>query len=57
MFLNFSGSMPKSLRLNSVKRLARSVNILPKETEIQKEKNLSPEGIQLLDNESFMAND
>ncbi|PNX83939.1 hypothetical protein L195_g039989, partial [Trifolium pratense] len=52
------GSTPKSLRLNSVKRIARSqsMNSDPKETAIQKDDNMPPEeGIQLLDNQSFMA--
>ncbi|CAI8590542.1 unnamed protein product [Vicia faba] len=49
-----SSNTPKSSRLNSVKRLARSVNAPPKETETQKDNNLPPERIQLLDNESFM---
>ncbi|XP_045806388.1 uncharacterized protein LOC123899325 [Trifolium pratense] len=53
------GSTPKSLRLNSVKRIARSqsMNSAPKETDIhQKDDDLPPEeGIQLLDNQSFMA--
>ncbi|CAJ2658229.1 unnamed protein product [Trifolium pratense] len=51
-------STPKSLRLNSVKRIARSqsMNSYPKETAIQKDDNMPPEeGIQLLDNQSFMA--
>ncbi|WJX27279.1 hypothetical protein P8452_16117 [Trifolium repens] len=53
-----SGSRPKSLRLNSVKRIARSqsMNSAPKETAIEKEGDVPPEeGIQLLDNQSFMA--
>jgi hypothetical protein len=58
MFLKISGSTPKSLRLNSVKRIARSqsMNSTPKETAIEKEGDVPPEeGIQLLDNQSFMA--
>ncbi|KAK7303391.1 hypothetical protein RJT34_14296 [Clitoria ternatea] len=49
------GSTPKSLRLNCVKRLARSKNSLPKETAIQNDHNLPLEGIQLFGNESFIA--
>ncbi|XP_058767317.1 uncharacterized protein LOC131640993 [Vicia villosa] len=52
-----SSTKAKSLRLNSVKRLARSVNSLPKETEIQKDNNLSSEGVQLQDTESSMVTD
>ncbi|XP_073224339.1 uncharacterized protein [Cicer arietinum] len=49
------GSAAKSLRLNSVKRLARSINSPPSPIEIaiQKDNNLSSEGIHLLDNENF----
>lgn len=49
------GSTQKSLRLSSVKRIARSTNPPAKETEIQKDKDLPPGEIQLLDNQSFMA--
>ncbi|KAJ1428667.1 hypothetical protein SESBI_08770 [Sesbania bispinosa] len=49
------GSKPKSMRLNCVKRLARSIKSPPKETAEQKDHNLLPEGIQLLGNESFIA--
>lgn len=49
------GSTSKSLRLNCVKRLARSKNSPPKETTAEKDHNLQPEGIQLLDNESCIA--
>ncbi|GAU41800.1 hypothetical protein TSUD_379380 [Trifolium subterraneum] len=52
------GGTPKSLRLNSVKRIARSqsMNSSPKETASQKDDDLPPEeGTRLLDNQSFMA--
>ncbi|KAL2969932.1 hypothetical protein AAZX31_15G110900 [Glycine max] len=49
------GSTPKSMRLNWVKRLARSKNSPPKETADQKDLKLPPEGIQVLGNESFIA--
>jgi hypothetical protein len=55
MFFKISGSTQKSMRLNSVKRIARSANPPPKETEIHKDKDLPPEEIQSLDNQSFMA--
>lgn len=49
---------PKSLRLISIKRLARSMYSVSKETTIQREKenNLPTEEIQLVGNEScFVA--
>ncbi|KAK7359881.1 hypothetical protein VNO77_01848 [Canavalia gladiata] len=52
---NFGSITSKSLRLNCVKRLARSKNSLPKETVSQKDHNLLPQGIQLLGNQNFIA--
>ncbi|KAH1040948.1 hypothetical protein GmHk_09G024445 [Glycine max] len=49
------GSTPKSLRLNCVKRLARSKNSPPIETADQKDLKLPSVGIQLLGNESFIG--
>ncbi|CAL0301094.1 unnamed protein product [Lupinus luteus] len=49
------GSTPKSLRLNRVKRVARSRNSLPKDSIAEKNRNLHPEGIQLLVKESCIA--
>lgn len=51
----YSGSKPKSMRLNCVKRLARSKNSPPKEIAAQKDLQLPQEGIQLVDHESFIA--
>ncbi|KAL1320379.1 hypothetical protein HN51_065108 [Arachis hypogaea] len=49
------GGAQKSLRLNCVKRLARSINCVPKEIESQKNHTSAQEGIQLLGNESSIA--
>ncbi|XP_019424934.1 PREDICTED: uncharacterized protein LOC109333815 [Lupinus angustifolius] len=49
------GSTAKSLRLNCIKRLARSRNSAGKETIAKKNHNLQPEGIQLPVNESCIA--
>ncbi|KAL2341377.1 hypothetical protein Fmac_009317 [Flemingia macrophylla] len=49
------GSRTKSMRLNCVKRLARSKNSPPKVTASQKVIKLQPEEIQLLENESFIT--
>ncbi|RDX83252.1 hypothetical protein CR513_35852, partial [Mucuna pruriens] len=49
------GSTSKSLRLNCVKRLARSKNSLSGDTAAQKDLQLSQEGIQILGNQSFIA--
>ncbi|KAE9594753.1 hypothetical protein Lal_00013208 [Lupinus albus] len=49
------GSTPKSLRLNCVKRVARSKNSPPKDSIAEKNRNLHPEGIQVLVKESCIA--